>query len=283
MRFNPPPNWPAAPSTSWTPPPGWQPDPSWGPPPYGWPLWIQDNAPSGAGSAGNAVRKGSDGGHRVNRRTLTIVGIIVAVLVVLLSAAGIDAAVRNSNGQDKVAAGPAVHLIEATAPTSPPSRIRPIAKPSRKTAAVPVRTAPGPKHATKSAAPIRTKAAVTAKPPMTVKVLTSRPVTTKAAVHTTRTPAAPTTTATRPSPPVTTAAPVVNLCGAPKNPDGYTFCGGQLIFTPAADVCDYFDCIASFDNGVGYMEECNDGAFSMSGGRRGACSSHGGEQRPVYH
>jgi hypothetical protein len=42
MRFNPPPNWPAAPA-GWSPPPGWQPDPSWGPPPPGWTLWVSDS------------------------------------------------------------------------------------------------------------------------------------------------------------------------------------------------------------------------------------------------
>jgi hypothetical protein len=39
--FNPPPNWPPAPS-GWTPPPGWQPDPAWGPPPPGWQLWTDE-------------------------------------------------------------------------------------------------------------------------------------------------------------------------------------------------------------------------------------------------
>ena len=38
-RFNPPPNWPAAPQ-GWTPPPGWVPDPSWGPAPPGWRFWV---------------------------------------------------------------------------------------------------------------------------------------------------------------------------------------------------------------------------------------------------
>lgn len=42
-RFNPPPNWPAAPA-GWTPPPGWAPDPSWGPVPQGWALWVEDHA-----------------------------------------------------------------------------------------------------------------------------------------------------------------------------------------------------------------------------------------------
>lgn len=38
-RFNPPPNWPAAPA-GWQPGPGWRPDPSWPAPPPGWPLWV---------------------------------------------------------------------------------------------------------------------------------------------------------------------------------------------------------------------------------------------------
>jgi hypothetical protein len=38
-RFNPPPNWPAAPA-GWIPPQGWQPDAAWGSPPPDWPLWV---------------------------------------------------------------------------------------------------------------------------------------------------------------------------------------------------------------------------------------------------
>jgi len=45
MRFNPPPNWPAAP-TGWTPGPDWAPDPSWGPAPVGWSLWIPEQSRS---------------------------------------------------------------------------------------------------------------------------------------------------------------------------------------------------------------------------------------------
>jgi hypothetical protein len=30
------------------------------------------------------------------------------------------------------------------------------------------------------------------------------------------------------------------------------------------------------------MVECNDATYSMSGGISGACSHHGGEDRPVY-
>jgi hypothetical protein len=74
-----------------------------------------------------------------------------------------------------------------------------------------------------------------------------------------------------------------STCGAPANPWGYNFCGrGSHIFSPAADVCAYFNCIASFDNGTGYMVQCNDGMYSMSGSRRGACSYHSGEGRAVY-
>ena len=78
--------------------------------------------------------------------------------------------------------------------------------------------------------------------------------------------------------------PVVrSTCGAPSNPWGYNFCGrGSYIYSPAGDVCSYFDCIGNFDNGVGYMVECNDGMYSMSGGRSGACSHHGGEGQAVY-
>jgi hypothetical protein len=80
----------------------------------------------------------------------------------------------------------------------------------------------------------------------------------------------------------TSTHPAFNYCGAPANPWHYNFCSGSLITNPAANVCSYFNCIANFSNGVGYMVQCNDGTFSMSGGRRGACSSHSGEGRSVY-
>lgn len=77
------------------------------------------------------------------------------------------------------------------------------------------------------------------------------------------------------------AAPAA-LCGAPNNPYGYNYCGrGVNVYSPPADVCNYFSCIGNFFNGKGYMVECNDTMVSMSGGRRGACSYHGGELRPV--
>lgn len=75
----------------------------------------------------------------------------------------------------------------------------------------------------------------------------------------------------------------MNLCGAPQNPWGYNFCGGGLIYSPDPSFCNYFACIPSFWQSTnGYVDQCNDGMFSHSGGRSGACSYHGGERRPLY-
>ncbi|MGH3265503.1 MAG: phospholipase D-like domain-containing protein [Trebonia sp.] len=83
--------------------------------------------------------------------------------------------------------------------------------------------------------------------------------------------------------PTSAAAATGSLCGAPANPLGLTLCrGGQLVDTPPSGVCSYFNCIASFADGKGYMEECADGTYSMSGGREGVCTDHGGPSKPVY-
>jgi hypothetical protein len=130
--------------------------------------------------------------------------------------------------------------------------------------------------ATATTVPVTTTAPSTTPPPPTTGLA---PTTTAPRVVTTS--AAPVITTTIAPTPVTKAAP--NLCGAPPNPDGYTLChSGSLINQPAPDTCVYFSCIKSFSNGVGYMVECRDGMYSMSGGRSGACSSHGGEKQPVY-
>ena len=88
-------------------------------------------------------------------------------------------------------------------------------------------------------------------------------------------------------PPVTTPPTTMPssgpTCGAPSNPYGFNYCQrGSLVTSPPLDICNYFSCIGNFWNGTGYMEECADGMVSMSGGRQGACSYHGGEQQPVY-
>ena len=85
----------------------------------------------------------------------------------------------------------------------------------------------------------------------------------------------------KPKPKPTPVPP--SLCGAPQNPFGYNFCGrGGHIYSPAGETCSYFNCIANFQNGRGYMVKCVDRTYSMSGGISGACSRHGGEERAVY-
>jgi|SRR5579884_448617 len=88
-----------------------------------------------------------------------------------------------------------------------------------------------------------------------------------------------------PTAPPATPAPTPRLvtatCGAPPNPWGYGFCHGSDFFTVPADFCQYFDCIPSFGDSSGYIVQCRDGEYSNAGGRRGACSSHGGESRAL--
>lgn len=92
----------------------------------------------------------------------------------------------------------------------------------------------------------------------------------------------PSATSTPPNASAAPSAPAVNLCSAPANPWNYNFCAGTLIKSPPSDFCSYFDCIASFWNGVGYVVQCADGTYSKSGGRSGVCSSHGGFRRNLY-
>ncbi|HTJ69798.1 MAG TPA: hypothetical protein VL551_19835 [Actinospica sp.] len=74
-----------------------------------------------------------------------------------------------------------------------------------------------------------------------------------------------------------------DLCGAPPNPYGYNLCGnGHKITDPDSGVCNYFSCIDNFWNGRGYMVECADGMYSMSGGIEDVCSYHGGVASTVY-
>ncbi|WP_433652581.1 hypothetical protein ACQP2C_09820 [Micromonospora zamorensis] len=70
-------------------------------------------------------------------------------------------------------------------------------------------------------------------------------------------------------------------CGAPENPLGYDYCGGTRIRKPAAEVCDWFDCVPQFWSGRGYLVQCRDGSVSLTGGRPNACAEHGGVRRTV--
>lgn len=66
------------------------------------------------------------------------------------------------------------------------------------------------------------------------------------------------------------------------NPWGYNFCGTTQIYSPPSDFCSYFNCIASFWSGIGFVVECSDQTFSKSGGRTGVCSQHGGYYRSLF-
>ena len=107
----------------------------------------------------------------------------------------------------------------------------------------------------------------------------------------------PTPTPPKPTPtptPTITKAPVVakSTAPAPKpkpkyaavngNPWGFNWTCCKKIYDPPSEFCSYFDCIASFWEGQGYVIQCDDSMFSLSGGRQGACSHHGGVNRPLY-
>jgi hypothetical protein len=101
---------------------------------------------------------------------------------------------------------------------------------------------------------------------------------------------APTATPTpKPQPtqaPRPTPTPAPHCSGVNGNPWCYDFNPGKLIYVPPSGFCGYFACIPTFyapdDPGDGYIIECTDSTYSQSGGERGACSSHGGELRPLY-
>ncbi|MGK5520367.1 hypothetical protein ACSNN9_13530 [Micromonospora sp. URMC 107] len=71
-------------------------------------------------------------------------------------------------------------------------------------------------------------------------------------------------------------------CGAPANPMGYDFCGGDRVRRPAVEICDWFDCTPEFWAGRGYLVQCGDGSVSLTGGRRDACAAHDGVRRTVW-
>lgn len=81
----------------------------------------------------------------------------------------------------------------------------------------------------------------------------------------------------------TTAATASVHPGVNGNPWGYNYTCCHLITRPAGRICHYFHCIPSFWQSTrGYVEQCRDGTISHSGGRRGSCSYHGGNRRPLY-
>lgn len=78
------------------------------------------------------------------------------------------------------------------------------------------------------------------------------------------------------------ASLVTNKTGVNGNPWGYNFTPGHVITHPPAAFCRYFKCINNFWHGRGYVMECHDGMYSLSGGVRGSCSYHKGNWRTLY-
>jgi hypothetical protein len=112
---------------------------------------------------------------------------------------------------------------------------------------------------------------------------TSKPTATATPKPTATATPKPTATATpKPQPTATnTPAPSCQYQAVNNNPWCYNFSCCNYIYSPPSDFCAYFSCINNFGNGSGYVEECNDGMYSKSGGRSGSCSYHGGNLQPL--
>jgi hypothetical protein len=98
-RWNPPPNWPAAPSPEWQPPQGWQPSPDWGPAPEGWQFWVGDGAgaPRSGASTGTPAPNGwekpaeataSKRNWFLRHKVLSALGAVVVFIIVVSSLGG---------------------------------------------------------------------------------------------------------------------------------------------------------------------------------------------------
>jgi hypothetical protein len=117
---------------------------------------------------------------------------------------------------------------------------------------------------------------------------TRSPTNTAVTAKPTNTPIPPTATprppTPKPAPPRPTAIPAPRYPAVGGNPWDYTLVDtGKVIYNPPPNICVYINCIPSFwDHTNGYVDECGDGMYSHSGGIRGACSYHGGEQQPLY-
>jgi hypothetical protein len=287
-RFNPPPNWPPPPP-GWAPSPGWRPDPSWPPPPRGWQLWVwvpeeQPAGPPPAPSRPPATPSLWQRGRAWFARLPAWAKVVIVLLVLgllpwLLIAAGLVLATVGIVG---LVRGPLPRVKLTSRAAAVGALLAGVASLGVGSALAVAVLNPAPPPTTSP--PVVAPATHTA-PPTTASPPTTAPPPTTAAPATTR---RPTTTAKKPATthPPRSSAPAsrpVSLCGAPKNPYGYNFCGrGGYVVDPEPDVCTYFDCIDNFWNGQGHMQECQDGTYSMSGGRPGSCSHHGGNLRPVY-
>jgi hypothetical protein len=183
-------------------------------------------------------------------RLLPVNVALVAGLVVALSTCAVSLANGSSPAPVSSSPPPSGSGAVAAQPASPTAQPAAPSPPAAAPAQAPT-PSPPPPAATAAPAPVATRAPA---PPPTVR---------------------PPPTAALPPPPACRAA-------APENPWGYDFCPGSVIANVPSNACGYFNCIKSFWSQTnGHLEECSDGTYSHSGGRSGACSSHGGEWRAV--
>jgi PASTA domain len=67
------------------------------------------------------------------------------------------------------------------------------------------------------------------------------------------------------------------------NPWGYNFVCCKKIFDPPSDFCSFFTCVSTFHNGTGYVVQCEDGQYSLTGGEgHSTCFSHDGYDRTLF-
>ncbi len=267
-----PPGWPPA-QPGWAPPAGWQPDPSWPPPPSNW-QWWQPALTSLAGPA-LAGKPTSASRHSTAAVVVALLLFFPLGLLWMWRERTFNTALRWT-----VTAFATLVLVGAatSGPAKPVESTQQSASSTQGLTLVPTPSAPATGAVIPTTAPTAVPLVATPRPPPVAP--------TAAAPHTAPPTPAVTTQAAAPrqqatpsaaARPAATPAPA-KLCGAPANPYGYNYCGrGSNIYSPQADICSYFTCIAAFSDGTGYMEECQDSTVSMSGGRRGACSHHGGE------
>lgn len=284
LAWTAPPGWPP-PQPGWSPSAGWRPDSSWPPPPIDWQWWqpapITGTAPARTGTP--------LGGSR--HSTAAVVAALLLFFPLGLYWMWRDRTWSSGLRWTVTAFASLVLIVAVTSsPAKPVVPAQQTASPAYTQALTPAptRNVQATQAAKPAAAPTRAPVPVAATgvhvAPSTAALPASHPAAavtshTAAPQHQAAAPAAP-------APPVAVIAPPAptkpKLCGAPANPYGYNYCGrGSNVYSPPGDICSYFSCIGNFGNGVGYMDECADNMVSMSGGRRGACSHHGGELRPV--
>ena len=67
------------------------------------------------------------------------------------------------------------------------------------------------------------------------------------------------------------------------NPWGYNWGCCKEIKDPPSDFCSFFACVLTFYNGSGFVVQCEDGQFSLTGGTgKQTCISHNGYKRTLY-